>query len=81
MKGLSAFLVLLGVSMVANAISGKWAFDRSKEGGDWVALDLLIAAGFFMGSVILWKAAERRYLARRYASLDAANYPDDGGAR
>lgn len=61
-KGLSGFLFLLAISMVANALTGKWAFDRTQEGGKWVALDLLIAAGFLLGSIVLWNVAKRREL-------------------
>lgn len=60
MKGLSAFLFLLAISMVANAVTGKWAFDRSQGGAGWVVLDLAIAAGLFLGSMFFWNLAQRR---------------------
>jgi hypothetical protein len=62
MKALSAFLFLLGISMVFNAISNQWAFNFSDKGGKWVALDLVIAAAFFLGSLILWNVVKRREL-------------------
>lgn len=78
MKGLSAFLFLLGISMVANAISGKWAFDRSKEDAQWVALDLAIGAAFFVVSLVVWRAAVRRQLEREYRDLARPAPTDEG---
>jgi hypothetical protein len=54
--------MLLAISMVLNAISNQWAFNFSKHGGKWVALDLVIAAGFLLASLILWNMAKRREL-------------------
>jgi hypothetical protein len=66
LKALAGFLFLFAVGMVLNAIDGKWAFDRTQEGGKWVALDLLIAGGVFVGGLILWNVGRQRQLRRVY---------------
>lgn len=62
MKGLSSLLFVLGIAMVVNAIGGEWAFDFSQKGGTWVAVDLLVAGGCFLG----WKLS-RDYATQREA--------------
>lgn len=64
MKFLSGLSLLLAISMVVNAITGKWAFDRTQGGAAWVMLDLLIALGFLVASAVLWNVAKRREFAR-----------------
>ncbi len=52
---LPGFLGLLAISMFLNAITGKWAFDRSVSGGLYVVLDVVIGAALAVASYVTWR--------------------------
>jgi hypothetical protein len=62
MKGFSVLLFILGISMFANAIAGQWALDFSKTSGGYIALDVVIGAGFWILSWVVWRVHVTRSL-------------------
>lgn len=59
MKVFSVFLCLFAVSMLADAATGRWAFDLSVSGPGWVILDIVIAAACAVAAYGLWRRANR----------------------
>lgn len=64
MKGFSVFLVMCAISLIANAIEGRWAFAHGMRGTAWVVLAVVFAAVLLLAARIAWVSARQNELRR-----------------